>query len=100
MSDRVVDEMNPNAQFKTKDVSSFLVLQHDHLDKLPFITWDMNPEKYSDPALKNLLHKVGHKLTQVDSLFISIIYVGNWQIRVAYTNLFDNFRNLSSTNLC
>lgn len=65
MSDRVVDEMNPNAQFKSKDVSSFLVLEHDHLDKLPFIKWDLNPEKYSDPVLQNVLLKLGYKLTQV-----------------------------------
>jgi len=67
MSDRVVDEMNPNAQFKTKDVSSFLVLQHDHLDKLPYVTWNFLPEKYSDPALQNVLARLGNKLTQVKS---------------------------------
>jgi len=65
MSDRVVDEMNPNAQFKSKDVTSFLVLKHEHLDKLPFIKWDLNLHKYSDPVLQNVLQRDGQKLTQV-----------------------------------
>jgi hypothetical protein len=66
MSDRVVDEMNPNAQFRTKDVSSFLVLKHDHLDKLPYIKCDLDPHKYSDPILQNILLRQGDKLTQVN----------------------------------
>lgn len=53
------------AQFKSKDVSSFLVLKHDHLDKLQYIKCDLNPENYSDPILQNVLARHGDKLTQV-----------------------------------
>lgn len=69
MSDRVVDEMNPNAQFKTKDVSSFLVLKHDLLDKLQYTKCDINPHKFSDPILQNVLISHGDKLTQVNIFF-------------------------------
>lgn len=54
-----------NAQFKSKDVSSFLVLKHDHLDKLQHIKCDLDPEKYSDTILQNVLRRQGDKLTQV-----------------------------------
>ncbi|ODM94892.1 Helicase ARIP4 [Orchesella cincta] len=64
MADRVVDEMNPNAPFKSKDVSSFLVLQHDLLDKLPYIRCDLNMDKFTDPVIRNLLSKMGDTITQ------------------------------------
>ncbi len=76
MSDRVVDEMNPNAQFKSKDVSSFLVLNHDHLDKLQDIKCDLKPEKYSDSILQHVLVQHGDKFTQV------CIYIKSCSIHV------------------
>ncbi len=65
MADRIVDEMNPNTPFKSKDVSSFLVLQHDLLEKLPYIKCDLNTDQFPDPVMKNVLNRAGDKITQV-----------------------------------
>lgn len=65
MADRIVDEMNPNTPFKSKDVSSFLVLQHDLLEKLPFIKCELNMDKFTDPVIRNVLCKMEDKITQV-----------------------------------
>jgi len=65
MADRVVDEMNPNTHLKSKDVNAFLVLDMDHLEKLPYIKCDLNPDKYSDPIMKTVLIGAKDKFTQV-----------------------------------
>lgn len=65
MADRIVDEMNPNTPFKSKDVSSFLVLQHDLLEKLPYIKCDVNTDQFPDPVMRNVLKRAGDKITQV-----------------------------------
>lgn len=74
MADRIVDEMNPNTPFKSKDVSSFLVLQHDLLEKLPYIKCDLNIDQFPDPVMQNVLKRAGDKITQVTKIKYAYIY--------------------------
>ena len=67
MADRVVDEMNPETHLNTKDVSSFLVLDHAQMEEAQKqdITHKFNMSKFTDPVIRNVLFRCGNRLTRV-----------------------------------
>ncbi|CAG7717479.1 unnamed protein product, partial [Allacma fusca] len=66
MSDRVVDEMNPEAHLQTKDVTSFLVLDQAQMDEAQNtdVRHNFDMGKFTDPVLRTVLNRCGDRLTR------------------------------------
>lgn len=65
MANRVVDEMNPDSHFNSKDMSSTLHLELDELDRTQAAICPQDPTKYEDIIMQAVLTKAGDKITKV-----------------------------------
>lgn len=65
MANRVVDEMNPDAHFSTKDLSGSILLDLDDLIRLQSVTVEHNPDRFDDVVVQQLLIQGGDKISKV-----------------------------------
>jgi hypothetical protein len=65
MANRVVDEMNPEAHFSTKDLSGSILLDLDDLIKLQSVRIEHDASRFDDPVVQQLLLLGGDKITKV-----------------------------------
>jgi len=65
MANRVVDEMNPDSHFSTKDLSGSLLLELDDMVKCQSLTVEHDASRFDDPVVQQLLLNGGDKITKV-----------------------------------
>lgn len=69
MANRVVDEMNPDCHFNSRELLSTLLLEIKELEKSQNTIFEHdNIESYSDGVIQSLLSKSGSKITRVSCM--------------------------------